>query len=263
MDLMSATMTPRTSRRTAIGRAAAETRRRLGLEIKRLRADAGLSIRQLAGAAGIDHGYLSQIERGVVEPSFAVLIAIGHVLGADLSVHLYPTTGPRIHDRVQAPIIEALFATLHPRWKRMAEVPVIRPARGFVDAMLVLLDDGVVVATEVQSEFRRLEQQLRWASDKADSLPSSSAWTMAVPTDRRPPAISLLLVIRSTRANREIARSFESTLASRYPAPAGAIHEALTTAATVWPGAGIIWATVERGEARILDRPPRGIALGR
>lgn len=253
----------RSSRRTFVGRAAAETRRRLGLEIKRLRVDAGLSIRQLAAAAGIDHGYLSEIERGVFEASYSVLIAVGQVLGADLSVHLYPTTGPNIHDRVQAPIVEALFALLHPRWKRLAEVPVVRPARGFVDAMLALPDDGIVVATEVQSEIRRLEQQLRWALNKADSLPSSSAWPLVAPPDRPRPAISRLLIVRSTSSTREIARSFESTLASQYPASAAAIHASLVTADAAWPGAGILWANVDRNRATILDRPPRGVALGR
>ena len=111
----------RTSRRTAVGRAAAELRRRIGQDIRRLRLDAGLSIRALASAVVIDHGHLARIEVGTVEPGFAVLIAIGDVLGADLSVRLYPTTGPRVHDRIQAPIIEALFGILHPRWQRLAE----------------------------------------------------------------------------------------------------------------------------------------------
>ena len=128
----------RTSRRTATGRAAAEMRRRVGLDIRRLRIDAGLSVRTLATASGIDHGFLARIEAGSVEASYAVLVAIGEVLGADLSVRLYPTTGPRIHDRIQAPIVEELFKLLHPRWRRLSEVGVTRPARGFVDAVLGL-----------------------------------------------------------------------------------------------------------------------------
>jgi transcriptional regulator with XRE-family HTH domain len=184
----------RTSRRTAVGRAAAETRRRLGLEIRRSRTDAGLSIRALAAAASIDHGYLCQIEAGDREPSFAVLHAIGGVLGVDVSVRLYPTTGPRIHDRIQAPIVEALFDALHPRWRRLAEVPVLRPARGFIDAVLALPADGIVVATEVQSAIRRLEQQLRWASDKAPvpcrHRPRGRSWRPETALARASPAFS-------------------------------------------------------------------------
>jgi transcriptional regulator with XRE-family HTH domain len=259
----SPTHVARASRRTAVGRAAAELRRRFGLEIRRLRIDSGLSIRALSAAAGLDHGHLARIEGGHVEPGFATLIAIGDALGADLSVHLYPTTGPRVHDRIQAPIIEELFRILHPRWSRLAEVGVIRPARGFVDAVLALPADGIVVATEVESGVRRLEQQLRWAHDKADSLPSSSAWPLIAPADSPRPRISRLLILRSTRSTRDSARTFATTFASEYPAPAAAVYAALTTADAPWPGSGIVWATVVGGRARILDRAPRGVAVGR
>jgi transcriptional regulator with XRE-family HTH domain len=253
----------RTSTRTAVGRAAADARRRLGREIRRLRIDAGLSIRALSAAAHLDHGHLARIESGRVEPGFAVLIAIGDVLGADLSVHLYPTTGPRVHDRIQAPTIEALFGILDPRWSRLAEVGVIRPARGFVDAVLALPANGIVVATEVESGIRRLEQQLRWAHDKADALPSSPAWPLLAPADGPRPRISRLLILRSARSTREIARAFTATLAAEYPAPAAAVYAALTSADATWPGSGILWANVAGGRARILDGPPRGVSLGR
>jgi transcriptional regulator with XRE-family HTH domain len=253
----------RTDRRTAVGRAAAEVRRRLGQDIRRLRLDAGLSLRALALVAGFDHGHLARIEAGTVEPSIAVLIAIGDVLGADLSLRLYPTTGPRIHDRHQAPTIESLFGILHPRWRRLPEVGVIRPARGFIDAVLALPDEGVVVATEYESTIRRLEQQLRWAQDKADSLPSSSAWPLIAAVDGPRPSISRLLILRSTRTTRDIARAFEATLSSQYPAAALAVFAALTTDDVPWPGSGILWADVQQGRARILSRAPRGIELGR
>jgi transcriptional regulator with XRE-family HTH domain len=37
----------------------------IGSEIRRLRLDAGLSLRRMADMAGIDHGHLSLIERGL------------------------------------------------------------------------------------------------------------------------------------------------------------------------------------------------------
>ena len=55
----------------------------------------------------------------------------------------------------------------------------------------------------------------------------------------------------------------EATLAAEYPAAVAAVYAALTTADAPWPGSGILWASVEGGRARILDRPPRGVALGR
>lgn len=263
MDPTRSTCCRRSSPRTVVGRAAREVRLRLGNEVRQLRLDASLTQRAVATAAQIDQGFLSQIESGQREPSFAVLIALGNVLGADLAVRMYPTTGPRIRDRTQAAMVEALLVVLHPRWKRLLEVPVYRPARGFIDTVLVSPIDRMIVAVEAHSELRRIEQQIRWAKSKADSLPSASEWATLAPPDVPEPAISRLLVIRSSRSMRELARTYEANLRTAYPARAWDIHEALKTANTPWPGAGIIWAAVEGGRARILDRPPRGVLLGR
>jgi transcriptional regulator with XRE-family HTH domain len=253
----------RSSSRTLLGRSVLELRRRVGGDIRRLRIDANLSQRAVAAAAGIDHGYLSLIEAGAREPSFGVLSSIGEVLGADLHVRLYPTTGPRIHDRIQAAMVEALFATLHSRWRRQAEVPVRRPARGYVDAVLASSEDRLVIATEAQSELRRLEQQLRWASDKAESLPSSVAWPALVGGDEQRTMISRLLLLRSSRTMRELARTFALTLQAAYPASTADVYHALTTSDRSWPGAGILWVDLVGGRGRILDRPPRGVSIGR
>ena len=246
-----------------MGRAARELRARLGAELRQLRLDANLSQRAVAAASQVDQGYLSQVEAGAREPSFAVLIALGDVLGADLAVRFYPTTGPRIRDRIQAAMVEALLVDLHPRWKRLLEVPVHRPARGFIDTVLASPFERLVVAVEAQSEIRRIEQQIRWARAKAESLPSASEWAMLAPPDLPPPAISRLLLVRSSKSMRELARTYEAGLDTAYPARAWDIHQALTTAHAPWPGAGIIWATFEGGRARILERPPRGVSLGR
>lgn len=252
----------RTSLRTRIGRLARDLRRQIGSEIRRLRLDANLSQQALAAAADIDQGYLSQIEAGIREPSLAVLLAIGDVLGADLAVHLFPTTGPRVHDRTQAAMIEGLFGVLHHRWKRLVEVPVRRPARGFIDAVVADPIAGLVVAVEAQSQIRRVEQQLRWSADKAESLPSAAFWPVFAPADQSPPAISQLLLLRSTRATRELARAYESMLSSAFPAKTLDVRRSLTENA-LWPGSGIIWVAVDGGVGRVLDHPPRGVSLGR
>ena len=167
-----------------------------------------------------------------------------------------------MHDRFQAAILEALFASLHPRWRKLPEVPVRRPARGYIDAVLADSLVGTVVATECQSQIRRLEQQLRWAHDKADSLPSSEAWAFLSPEDAAPPNISRLLLLRSTAATREIARAYHLTLAATYPARTADAYAALTSDAP-WTGPAILWARVENGQARILGCPPRGVTVGR
>ena len=202
-------------------------------------------------------GHLSQIFAGDREPSVAVLTAISRALGGDLSIRFYPSGGPQIHDRIQARIVEELLRIAHPSWDRLVELPVTRPARGFIDVVFDRSAD--IVATEVESRLDRLEQQVRRADEKARSLPSSDLWPR-LDGDRR---IHRLLVLRSTATTREIARRFGSTLAVAYPARAVDLYAALTEQDLPWPGHGVLWADVRGDEARILERPPRGVALGR
>lgn len=189
-----------------------------------MRVDAGLTQRRLATVAEVDHGFLSLVERGQREPSLAVLVAIATALGGSVNVRLYPGTGPRLTDPIQARITEALVRILHPRWTRMLEVPVYRPVRGVIDLVAHDREANVVLAVEVQSQLRRLEQHLRWTNEKADALPSADFWRFV----DSPPVVERLLILRSTRANRELAPRFAETLATAYPAATAAAHRALT-----------------------------------
>ena len=195
---------------------------------------------------------------GSREPSISVLTALSAALGGDLSVRFYPTTGPRIHDRIQARIVEELLRIASAEWDATLEVAVNRPARGFIDVVFDSQALATIVTTEVQSRIDRLEQRLRWAQEKAASLPSADLWPFLA-GER---SISRLLVLRSTSANRELARRFEATLRTAYPARAADIHASLTKG-TPWPGAGILWADVSGDRVRILDAPPRGVPVGR
>jgi len=244
--------------RSIAGRRAARIRGQLGAQIRDLRTDAGASLRALAEQAGVEFGYLAQVERGVREPSISALSAIAMALGADLSIRMYPNTGPRIRDHIQAAIVEELLRVAHPRWRRFTEVPVYRPARGRIDAVLHDPSAAIVVTTEVHSLVRRLEQQLGWARLKAESLPSADFWRHV----DREPAVSQLLVLRSTRANRDVAHRFAETLRAAYPAQAAAVFGAIV-GDTPWPGPGVLWASAEHDTVRLLDRPPRGVSLGR
>ena len=218
-----------------------------------------MSVRRLAQEASIDAGYLSQLFAGLRSPSTAVLVALTTVLGADLSIRVYPTTGPTVRDAIQARIGEELLRIAAPSWKRSIEVPVYRPARGFIDIVFDEPLQSVAVATEIQTRIDRLEQQIRWAQDKAQSLPSSDMWRFM--SQER--SISRMLVLRSSQATRAIARRFSSTLAAAYPAATDEVFTALTVPSTPWPGPGVLWADVRGNEVRVLDRPPRGITLGR
>jgi transcriptional regulator with XRE-family HTH domain len=228
--------------------------RALGLELRRLREDAGRSQASISRVAGIAQSHLSGIEAGTAEPSLRVLLAIGEALGADLSVRLFPNAGPRIRDRLQVAMSEALIATLHPRWRVTPEVPVERPVRGVIDLVLRDRSGPDVVSTEIHSQLRRVEQQIRWAAQKTEALAALHE------VDSR--RMGRLLVLRNTVAMRDVVRSSSGLLAAAYPARTVDAMASLCGTAT-WPGAAMIWATIERGEARLLDWPPRGIGVGR
>jgi transcriptional regulator with XRE-family HTH domain len=231
---------------------------RLLSDIEQARRDAGLSMRQVSAACGVSQPHLSQILAGDREPSISVLTAIATALGGDVSIRFYPTTGPAIHDRFQAPIVEELVRIAHQSWRRQVEVAVFRPARGFIDLVLDRDIPSDIVATEVQTRLDRLEQTLRWTKDKATSLPSSDLWR-----DRMDdPTVHRLLVLRSTASTRVLARRFEGTLRAEFPAPAAAVYRALTENSP-WPGDGILWADVRGDVTTILDRPPRSVPVGR
>jgi transcriptional regulator with XRE-family HTH domain len=232
----------------------------LGGDLRRLRMDAGLTLTDLGVAVGVHRSHLARIEAGVAAPSLVVLTAIGVALGADLGIRYFAGAGPRLVDRFQALMLEALIRGLHPRWSVRLEVPVMHPVRGVVDAALIDQLSPVAIASELQFELRRLEQQVRWNNEKADGLAARLA-EESVPAPG--PAVSRLLVLRSTISTREIATRYEATLAAAYPARAEDVFQALTTASATWPGAGIVWMRVERGEAHLLRHPPRGVRLGR
>jgi transcriptional regulator with XRE-family HTH domain len=238
-----------------------ETRRAIGTAVRSLREDAALTRVALANAAGIDPSFEGRIETGARAPGITTLAALATVLGADLSIRLYPTTGPMIRDHLQAAMVEALLRTLHSRWHPIPEVPVTYPARGVIDLVLAERASALLIAAEVHSEVRRLEQQLRWHREKELSLASSTAWRVA--EQRGEPTTSRLLVLRSTRTLRDLANTYEATLRAAYPARAREIAETLQRPGTPWPGPGILWARVEAGRAEILPGPPRGVLLGR
>jgi len=218
----------------------------LATDLMRLREDAGMTRKALAEGAGVDLSYLCRIEDGRERPSLETYVRVAATLGLDLSAHLYPNTGPAIRDRHQAPVLEALLGLLHPRWQPFAEVAVRRPGRGWIDVVLHDRPGRLVVATEIQSELRRLEQIVRWSAEKASSLPSWEGWTHL----GEEPEISRLMIVRRTRTTRATAVEFERQLRAAYPAhPDDAL--AALRGGSPWPGPALVWAVFERGGVRL------------
>jgi transcriptional regulator with XRE-family HTH domain len=236
-----------------LARRGVELRRRLGQQIVDLRTEAGVSQAQLARCAGVAQSFLWRIEASQSPASVDILLALGACLGADLGLRYFPGAGPRLHDRFQAPMIEALLRICSPDWRATPEVPVLA-ARGILDLVLMRAADGCTVACECHSELRRLELVLRRAAEKADALG---------PRFEAGPAASSLLLLRSTQQTRAIARAYEATLIAAFPEKAADAFAALTTPLAPWPGSTILWARLEAGRAEILEGPPRGIRVGR
>lgn len=230
-------------------RRATRVHRILGEEIRRLREDAGATRAQLALAAGVDLGYLCQIEEGLARPTINMYVKLSVALGCDFASRIYPNTGPAIRDRHQARIVEALLRGLHPRWTPYPEVGVRHPSRGWIDVILHAQREGWLVATEIQSDLRRLEQLLRWFPEKVASLPSWEGWAhLGVMSEP-----SRLLIVRSTKATRAIGREFERQLTAAYPAhPADAIASIMGT--SPWPGPALVWAEIEPTRVRFIGR---------
>ncbi len=153
-----------------------ELRRGVGSQLMDLREARELSQLEVATAAGIDRSWLARAEAGDANLTLGALAAAATALGAEASVRLYPSTGPRLRDHIQVRLIETLLQRLHPRWQARLEVPVYRPVRGVIDLVLIEAATREVVGGEAHSEIRRVERQLRWAAEKVDALPSANGW---------------------------------------------------------------------------------------
>ena len=199
---------------------------------------------------GLSKSHIHDIENARVEASHEVLARLAIALGGSLAVRIYPGTGPIVRDHIQAAMVGALLDALHPSWRPTPEVGVHRPVRGVIDLVLERADPPIV-ACEAHSDLRRLEQQVRWARAKSDALAEARGVT-----------VSRLLLLRSTARTRSVAAEFGSFLSAAYPARHEDAMSALRNG-DPWPGDTIVWCRVERGRATILDRPPRGVRLGR
>jgi transcriptional regulator with XRE-family HTH domain len=233
-------------------RHAQKVRETLAEDIRRMREDAGITRVALAQLAGVHPSSITKIEAGDMLPTLEMYARLAAALGADLAARMYPTTGPSVHDRHQVRMAELVVASRHPRWAAAPEVGVRRPARGWIDLVLRDPAESTLLAAELESMLRRIEQLLRWSREKADSLPSASAWG----DWSRPgsPSIERLLVVRWTRANRDAASDARRQLREAYPADPRDALEALTGTAA-WPGSALLWARIDGSRPELLARP--------
>ncbi|WP_447045715.1 helix-turn-helix domain-containing protein [Vreelandella sp. H-I2] len=69
-----------------------------GSRIRSLRKLKGMTLIQLAKKTGLSHGYLSQVERGISQPSIASLVDIAHALGVTMQWLFSERKGSTGHD---------------------------------------------------------------------------------------------------------------------------------------------------------------------
>jgi transcriptional regulator with XRE-family HTH domain len=242
--------------RSAVGKLEIRRRQRrlrlsVGSQLIGLRVEAGATQTALAAAAGIDQGHISRVERGEATPGFDALVALAGELGADVSVRLFPTATVGIRDRLQAPMVEALLRRAAEPWRATVEVPVAE-ARGVIDVVLRNRAAGLAIACEVHSQLRSVDLVLRRLHEK----------TLAFRRLEPATTVSSALVIRSTEATRRMVRLLSVTFAATLPGDHGQALDALAARAD-WPGTTLLWVTLENGRAELLERPPRGVSVGR
>lgn len=238
-----------------------EFRRALADELRRIVESEGLSLRAIARAVDVDSSQLSRVLRGKEGISHEALVAVAAGLGHDVSLRLFESTGPRVRDRLQARMIEALLVMAHQRWIPRLEVAVYRPVRGVIDLVLQDRETWDLVAGEGHSQLRSVESQMRRAGEKADALPSASGY----PWSPEPvvPGIGRLLILRSTSATHELVRTLPATFRAAYPDSTEAAVDALRTGTRPWPGSAIVWVYIDGAATRVLEGTPRAVRLGR
>jgi len=82
---------------------------RLGEFLRAQRQLAGLSLRQLAELARVSNPYLSQVERGLHEPSLRVLTSLAHALGIPPH-HLFAHAGVQDETATSSSDVESAIA---------------------------------------------------------------------------------------------------------------------------------------------------------
>ena len=182
------------------------------------------------------------------KPAWRSLHRVAAALGADVSLRIYPNTrtadprSPSRHGWSKRSCTSLPADLGSPRRGRRSSGPF------GASSMSCSPDrrDGRIVSVEAQSELRRLEQQIRWAAEKTDALPSAAIWPAR---RRRPPWRCRGSCSCGRRRTRELARSFASTLAAAYPADPRASRSARRSDPP-WPGNGIVWVRVEGARRR-------------
>ena len=194
-------------------------------ELERVRRDENVSLRRLGRAVGVDQSHLARVVTGDRSPSW---------MPSSLRPPASDTTfqsacSPR---PVRASAITSRRGRSKRSWRPSTRAgspasrwPSTSRCRGVIDVVLQDRTSGDIVAAEAHSALHAVERQLRWAGQKADALPSARGWPWS---DRpEPPRIGRLLILRSSRAMRDLVATVPRTFATAYPARTSVATDAL------------------------------------
>jgi transcriptional regulator with XRE-family HTH domain len=143
-------------------RRAAYLLRRIGEDLRRARTAAGLSARLVAATAGISHGHLRQIERGLARHvEVDVLARIASVVGMELNLSAFPVASP-LRDRAHLALLERLRARLHASWRWLSEVVMPIPGdRRSADATIENEQCDAMIECETHlDDIQALEREI-------------------------------------------------------------------------------------------------------
>jgi transcriptional regulator with XRE-family HTH domain len=149
----------------------------LGRKVRSLREARGLSLKALAGEAGVSESFVSQVERGVANPSVASLRRLSAALGASVgSLFEGPITSGRVvrsHERARlvhpARGWEDFLITPREAQRLQVILSIIEPNEGSGDEPYSHdSDEECVVVLKGQLEFRVGDDD--YLLDEGDSL---------------------------------------------------------------------------------------------
>jgi transcriptional regulator with XRE-family HTH domain len=114
----------------------------IGTQLKRLRTQRGLSLRDLAAQSGLSATMLSQVERGVTEPSLATLRRLAGVFGESVASLFEDDSAPAVW--ISKPGERSTLAGPHGlvRYERLT------PGNGQLEMLRAVLPPGAVTSEE-------------------------------------------------------------------------------------------------------------------
>ncbi len=214
---------------------------RFGRELRLARATAGLRQRDAAVRAGVSQSLVSQVERGLVDPSLSTMAVLAASVGHDIVVRLLPADGVRLRDSRQMSAASRIVGVLHSTWRRSLEVPVGQPPdRRAAD--LVLTQEAEIVMVEIETRLVDFQAQYRAAQLKR----SSYSRLLGKP-------VGLVLALVDTESNRRVTQAYEPLIREASPVSSRAAWRALRAGDPIG-GDALLWVRVPPG----LPAPSRG-----